>query len=137
MIPFELVVEQQDTWCYRVSWCDAVIAEAMEAKLANGEQIDIQDHDLLVGSLVEPDSTFLANIPDTWLDLIPYMVARRLLEQGNNPDQLLIVRLRGADFDLMRAPLGVVAATPLLNIDKPVSKPTHCIYRRELARSSE
>src|SRR5438270_13204458 len=79
MIPFELMVEEQpDTWCYRVCWCDG-----------------------------EPDNMFLANIPESWLDLIPYMAARRLLEQGNNPDRLLIVRLRGADFDLMRAPLGV------------------------------
>ena len=101
MIPFELMVEEQpDTRYYRVCWCDG-----------------------------EPDSTFLSNIPESFLDLIPYMVARRLLEQGNNPDRLLIIRLRGADFDLMRAPLGVVAAPPLLNTAKPVTKPTRCLFR--------
>jgi hypothetical protein len=101
MIPLELVVEEQPgAWCYRVCWCDG-----------------------------EPDSIFLANIPEPWLDLIPYMVARRLLEQGNNPDRLLIVKLHGADYELMRAPLGVVAAPPLLNVDNPVSQPAHCLYR--------
>jgi hypothetical protein len=100
-IPLELMVEPDThAWCYRACWCDG-----------------------------EPDSTFLANIPESWLDLIPFMVARKLLEQGNNPDRLLIVRLRGADFDLMRAPLGVVAAPPLLNTAKPVTKPAYCVYR--------
>jgi hypothetical protein len=101
-IPFELMVEEQpDSWCcYHVRWCDG-----------------------------EPDSVMLANIPEAWLDLIPFMAARRLLEQGSNPDRLLIVRLHGADFDLMRAPLGVVAAPPLLNVDRPVTRPTHCLYR--------
>jgi hypothetical protein len=100
MIPFELMVEPQpeSCCCYQVRWCDG-----------------------------EPDSVMLANIPEPWLDLIPFMVARRLLEQGSNPDRLLIVRLCGADFDLMRAPLGVVAAPPLL--DKPVTRPAHCLYR--------
>jgi hypothetical protein len=37
-IPFELMVEEQDTWCYRVRWCDG-----------------------------ESDSVMLANIPDTWV----------------------------------------------------------------------
>lgn len=103
MIPFELVVEQQadSSWhtMYCVRWDDG-----------------------------EPDSVMLANIPECWLDLIPYMVARKLLEQGNNPDRPLIVRLRGADFELMRAPLGQVAAPPVLN-DTPVNQPTHCLYR--------
>ncbi len=41
----------------------------------------------------------LDGIPEIWLDLIAFMVARRLLAQGYNPDRLLIVRLCGADYD--------------------------------------
>jgi len=42
MIPFELMVEEQPgTWHYRVCWCDG-----------------------------EPDSAFLTNIPESYLDLI-------------------------------------------------------------------
>lgn len=66
----------------------------------------------------------LAAVPEVYLDLIPFMLARRLLEQGYNPQRLLLVRLSGADYELMRAPLGVVAAKPLLNTRKPVSHPT-------------
>jgi hypothetical protein len=100
-IPFQLIVEEQpgSDGCYRVRWCDD-----------------------------EPKNIFLANIPPSWLDLIPYMVARKLLEQGNNPERLLIVKLRGADFDLMRSPLGVVAAPPLLNTNKPVTQRVHNPY---------
>jgi hypothetical protein len=103
MIPFELIVEEQhgDAGCYRVCWCDG-----------------------------EPDPVYLCNLPEIWLDLIPYMVARRLIRQHNNPERLLIVKLRGADYELMRAPLGMVAASPLLNVDNPVNKPAHCLYRR-------
>ena len=67
------------------------------------------------------DNTFLTNIPEVLLDIIPYMVARKLLSHGNHPDRMLIVKLRGADFELMRAPLGILAATPVLN-DKPVTE---------------
>ena len=88
--PIELIVEEQpDSFCYRVCWCD-------------GEPVD---------------NTFLANIPEVLLDIIPYMVARKLLVHGSHPER--IVKLRGADFELMRALLGIVAATPVLN-DKPV-----------------
>jgi hypothetical protein len=106
MHPLELMVEDQPgtnvgfNGCYRARWCDDAV----------------------------PRNIFLANIPDTWLDLIPYMAARKLLQQGYNPERLLIVKLRGADFDLVRLPLGVVAAPPLPNINKPVTKPTHCYW---------
>lgn len=74
--------------------------------------------------------TLLAHIPECWLDLVPFMIARRLLEQGNNAERLLIVRLEGADRELMRGPLAVVAATPLLNHDAPVWQPAQCVFRR-------
>jgi hypothetical protein len=70
---------------------------------------------------------FIANIPNVWLYLVPYMAALKLWEQGYHVDRLLIVRLRGSDFDLMRARLGFVAAPPLLNT-KPVTKPQHPCY---------
>jgi hypothetical protein len=100
-IPMELLVEEQpqSCECFHVCW------------------------------LGEPDSVLLANIPEAWLDLTPFMAARALLRQGYNPDRLLVVRLYGADFDLVRAPLGVVAAPPLLNFAKPVMHPLRCLYR--------
>jgi hypothetical protein len=68
---------------------------------------------------------------DVYLDLIPFMVARQLLQRGYRDDveRLLVVRLTGADYELMRAPLGQVAAKPLVNTT-PVTRPTHSIYRR-------
>ena len=45
-------------------------------------------------------------IPEIYLDLAPFMAARFLLSQGYNPQRLLIVRLQGADYELLRAPLG-------------------------------
>jgi hypothetical protein len=71
----------------------------------------------------------IRDIPETVLDLIPFIVARKLLSQGYNTGRLLIVRLRGSDRDLMRAPLGAVAATPLVNTAAPVERATHAIYR--------
>lgn len=56
---------------------------------------------------------------------------RQLLEQGHNLDRLLIVHLQGADLDMMRAPLGAVAATPLVNAAAPVKQPMRCIYNRD------
>ena len=46
-------------------------------------------------------------------DLAPFVAARFLLSQGYNPQQLLIVR--GADYELLRAPLGAAAAMPMVN----------------------
>jgi hypothetical protein len=36
---------------------------------------------------------------------------------------LLVVRLHGADYELMRAPLGAAAAPPLVNFAPPVKEP--------------
>jgi hypothetical protein len=44
------------------------------------------------------------------------------MKGGYDVDRQLIVKLQGSDRELMRAPLGVVAATPLLNTDKPVPR---------------
>jgi hypothetical protein len=68
----------------------------------------------------------LPNIPESLLDLVPYMLARLLLDQGYNPARLLIVRLQGADYELMRAPLGIVAAKPRLSTT-PVERPAHSL----------
>ena len=87
------------------------------------------DHCLYAACWSEGDAQ-IDNIPEIWIDLIPFMIARKLLSQGNNPDRLLIVRLEGADYELMRAPLGVAAATPLINTAAPVWQSTRCVYRR-------
>jgi hypothetical protein len=78
-------------------------------------------------------SRLLPGIPETMLDLAPYMMARLLLEQGYNPARLLIVRLAGADYELMRAPLGIVAAKPRLSTT-PVEQPTRA-FRAEQVTS--
>jgi hypothetical protein len=102
MTPIEMLIEEQDAYQYRVRW---------EAWQYHAPRDD--------GS----DKIFLANIPLSWLDLVAYMVARKLLDEGGyDVERQLIVRLQGADRELMRAPLGVVAATPLLNIDRPVTQ---------------
>ena len=54
----------------------------------------------------------IERIPDVWLDLIPFMVARILLSHGYKAARPFIVRLQGADYDLCRATLGAAAATP-------------------------
>ena len=45
-------------------------------------------------------------------------------EGGYDLDRELIVRLQGSDRELAHAPLGIVAATPLLN-PKPVTSSTY------------
>lgn len=72
----------------------------------------------------------IQGIPEHWLDLMPFMVARVLIAHGYNPDRLLVVQLRGADRDMCRAPLGAVAATPLVNTAAPVRGPARSLYRR-------
>ena len=72
----------------------------------------------------------LDGIPEIWLDLIAFMVARNLLAQGYNPDRLLIVRLCGADYDLLRASLGQAAASPLITVNAPVAHPTRAMPTR-------
>lgn len=70
-----------------------------------------------------------ANIPELWLDLTPFMAARQLLEWGYDPNRLLIVRLQGADYELLRATVGAAAATPLVNTAAPVKQATRCVFR--------
>jgi len=44
-----------------------------------------------------PDGeTLLAQVPEAFLDLVGFMLARRLLEQGYAVERILIVRLEGA-----------------------------------------
>jgi hypothetical protein len=76
--------------------------------------------------------TVVEHIPECFLNLIPFMLARKLLEWGYNVERMLVVRLQGADFALMRAPLGAAAATPLLNSAAPVKQPPRTMM---LARS--
>ena len=39
------------------------------------------------------------NIPELMIDLIPYMTARKLVAEGYHPERLLIIQLRGADYE--------------------------------------
>jgi hypothetical protein len=79
-----------------------------------------------------PDGdTMVRGIHEKFLDLIPFMLARQLLEWGYNVERELIVRLQGADYELMRAPLGAVAATPLVNRERPVKGPTRFMRLRQ------
>jgi hypothetical protein len=104
MTPIEMQVEEQNEYQYRVRY------DAWQYREPRDD-----------GS----DKIFLANIPLSWLDLIAYMVARKLLHEGRyDVERQLIVRLQGSDRELMRAPLGVVAATSLLNTD-PVTDSTY------------
>jgi hypothetical protein len=78
----------------------------------------------------------IENVPEILLDLTPFIAARKLLADGYHPERMLIIQLRGADFELMRAPLGIVAATPRLN-DTPVTDPARSLYlkRQEVSTS--
>jgi hypothetical protein len=69
-------------------------------------------------------------IPEQWLDLTPFLAARFLLENGYPTQAELLVRLVGADRIMARAPLGALAATPLINFDTPVQEGTRELYRR-------
>ena len=77
--------------------------------------------------------TLLSHIPEQWLDLMGFLIARGLLSQGYNVNRLLVARLQGADFELMRALLGAAAAPPLVNIAAPVKRAAHAISRRGTA----
>ena len=78
----------------------------------------------------------LENIPEAFLDLMPFMLARVLLEQGYNAARPFIVRLQGADYELMRATLGAAAATPLVNAAKPVANPLRCVFNNRSRRAA-
>ena len=72
-------------------------------------------------------------IPSSMIGLIGHMCACKLLADGYDPERQLIVRLQGADYDLLRAPLGCAAAQPLVNFDAPVSEPMSVVYKRQYA----
>ena len=69
------------------------------------------DHYLYRADWADGD-VLLSHIPQPWLDLFGFLIARRLLEQGYDVNRLLVVRLQGADYLLLHAPLGAAAATP-------------------------
>jgi hypothetical protein len=97
----EMTVEEQDEYQYRVRYDAWTYREPRD----DGR-----------------DKIFLANIPLSWVDIISFMIARKLMDEGGyNVDRQLIIKLQGADRELMHAPLGIVAATPLPNT-KPVSQ---------------
>jgi hypothetical protein len=63
---------------------------------------------------------FWTYVPEVFLDLMPFAIARWLLDLGYDLKCLLIVHLHfpewgGGDREAMRAPLGTLAATPLVN----------------------
>jgi hypothetical protein len=97
--PIEMQVEPQDEYRYRVRY-DAwnYLAPRDDGK----------------------DKHFLSNIPLSWIDIIGFMVARKLIDEGGYElDRELVVKLQGSDRELMHAPLGIAANTPMLNT-KPV-----------------
>ncbi len=73
---------------------------------------------------------YVDQIPQGYLDLIPFMIARRLFfDHGYDPDRMLIVRLYGADYEMLRAPLGAAAATPIVNRLAPVNNLPRYVFR--------
>ncbi len=70
----------------------------------------------------------LEHVPEIWLDLIPFMAARILLSEGYNAERRFIVRLQGADYELMRSTLGAAAATPRVNDTAPVKEALRCVF---------
>ncbi|MGA2311886.1 MAG: hypothetical protein ABSF87_05900 [Xanthobacteraceae bacterium] len=89
------------------------------------------------------DGAVVHHIPEIFLDLVPFLAARQLVDWGYGLDRKLVVRLSGADYDLMRgATLGLAAATPLLN-PVPVKYPAHAaalteaVERGQAARRKE
>jgi hypothetical protein len=85
------------------------------------------DDDRLYRAVWGDGESALSHIPECWLDLFGFLLARRLLEWGYNPERELIVYLAGADYLLMQAPLGAAAATPLVNYAQPVQGPAHAL----------
>ena len=88
------------------------------------------DDNMLYQACWADGDVYVGSVHEIFLDLMAFMIARRLLEQGYNVRRLLIVRLQGAENELMRAPLGVVAATPLINFTAPVTRPTRAMLAR-------
>jgi hypothetical protein len=75
------------------------------------------DGEVFVSNMMPPRISY------EFLDLMPFIIARVLMEQSYNLKRLLVVRLQGADREMVRAPLAAVAATPLVNIERPVEHP--------------
>ncbi len=74
------------------------------------------------------DGEHVALVPEIWIDLLPFLAARVLLERGFDVRRPLRVFLRGADFMLADTMLGCLCATPLVDFLHPVSEPTRMLY---------
>ena len=95
MTPIEMQVEEQNEHHYRVRY------DAWHYREPRDD-----------GS----DKIFLAISRSSWLDIVAFMLARKLVDEGGyDLDRELIVKLQGSDRELAHAPLGIAAATPLLN----------------------
>lgn len=53
--------------------------------------------------------------PEPQLDLVPFSIARELLQRGNHPGRRLIIKLENADQIWFDELLGDAAAKPLVN----------------------
>jgi hypothetical protein len=95
-IPFELVVKEQDFGRLQVRWCDN-----------------------------KPDNIFLANIPDSWLDLVPFMVARKIVGSLEQPRAPVDRQIAWRRFRFDARPTRYCWRPPLLNTDNPVGKAMH------------
>lgn len=94
--PVELIVRQHgDSDSYRVYWGDGL------------------------------DGLSNLAVPSEWLDLIPFMAARFLVVEGYDTERPYVVRLEGADTNMMRTTLGHAAATPVLNATPIALAPRH------------
>jgi hypothetical protein len=101
--------------------------------MANALVLTVEQHyddDEQLCARFEDGSPCIAYIPSSMLFLVGHMAACKLLAEGYDPDRHLLVRLRGADYDLISAPLGCAAAQPLVNYDKPVHEAASIVYRR-------
>jgi hypothetical protein len=95
MKPIEMLIEPQNEYQYHVRY------DAWQYRAPRND-----------GS----DKIFLGNIPLSWIDIVSFMIARKLIDEGGYElDSDLIIKLQGSDRELMHAPLGIVAATPLLS----------------------
>jgi hypothetical protein len=70
---------------------------------------------------------FWTNVPEIFLDLMPFAIARWLLHLDYDLERILVVRLHfpdwGDDREIIRAPLGALATTLSFNIDARVELP--------------
>jgi hypothetical protein len=82
------------------------------------------DNGLLYEACWSDGDVVVRHIPEIFLDLVGFLAARQLVDWGYGLDRQLIVRLQGADYDLMRATLGNAAAPPQVN-PVPVKYQTH------------